>query len=106
MPVLPPARLASACSRPPSFRGIVNARQGAKTGKPFGQRYLYEWWEKACASNGVEGVDLYGGSKHITAVPIRHPADHLDLEELELYIFNLAFECDRFEFIISGGDRF
>ena len=37
---------------------------------------------------------------------IRHPADYLDLEELELYLFNLAFECDRFEFIISGGDRF
>ena len=37
---------------------------------------------------------------------IRQPADYLDLEELELYIFNLAFECDRFEFMISGGDRF
>jgi hypothetical protein len=37
---------------------------------------------------------------------IRHPADYLDLEELELYLFNIAFECDRFEFMISGGDRF
>lgn len=37
---------------------------------------------------------------------IRHPAKYLDLEELELYITTLAFECDRFEFMISGGDRF
>jgi hypothetical protein len=37
---------------------------------------------------------------------IRHPAEYLDVEELELYISALAFECDRFEFLISGGDRF
>lgn len=37
---------------------------------------------------------------------IRHPAEYLDLEEIELYISTLAFECDRFEFMISGGDRF
>ncbi len=35
---------------------------------------------------------------------IRHPAEYLDMEELELYIINLSFECDRFEFLIS--DRF
>ena len=37
---------------------------------------------------------------------IRHPAEYLDVEELELYISALAFECDRFEFLISGGDKF
>jgi hypothetical protein len=37
---------------------------------------------------------------------IRHPAEYLDIEELELYISNLSFECDRFEFLISGEDRF
>jgi len=36
----------------------------------------------------------------------RHPAEYLDIEELELYISNLSFECDRFEFLISGEDRF
>jgi hypothetical protein len=38
--------------------------------------------------------------------PVECCAAKGDLEELELYIFNLAFECDRFEFMISGGDRF
>jgi hypothetical protein len=37
---------------------------------------------------------------------IRHPAEHLDPEELELYITALTFECDRFEYLISGKDRF
>ena len=37
---------------------------------------------------------------------ILHPAEYLDIEELELYITSLSFECDRFEFLISGGDKF
>lgn len=37
---------------------------------------------------------------------IRHPAEHLDPEELELYITTLARECDRFEYLIAGTDKF
>ena len=37
---------------------------------------------------------------------IRHPVDYLDPEELELYITTLAYECDRFEYMISGQDGF
>ena len=37
---------------------------------------------------------------------IRHPAEYLDPEELELYITTLTYECDRFEYLISGSDRF
>jgi len=37
---------------------------------------------------------------------IRHPAQHLDPEELELYITTLARECDRFEYQLGGVDRF
>ena len=37
---------------------------------------------------------------------IRHPKDFLDPEELELYITTLTYECDRFEFLIAGSDRF
>jgi len=37
---------------------------------------------------------------------IRHPADHLDAEELALYVATLARECDRFEYILRGGDWF
>ena len=37
---------------------------------------------------------------------IRHPAKHLDPEELDLYISTLARECDRFEYMIAGMDKF
>jgi len=37
---------------------------------------------------------------------IRHPAKYLDPEELEFYITTLTYECDRFEYLISGSDRF
>jgi hypothetical protein len=37
---------------------------------------------------------------------IRHPAEYLDPEELELYITTLTYECDRFEYLISGSDRY
>jgi len=37
---------------------------------------------------------------------IRHPAEYLDLKELELYVTTLTRECDRFEYLLAGGDRF
>ncbi len=37
---------------------------------------------------------------------IRHPAKHLDENELELYVRVLARECDRFEYLLSGRDRY
>ena len=35
---------------------------------------------------------------------IRHPMDTLDVEELELYVNSLAWDCDRFEYLLSGAD--
>lgn len=37
---------------------------------------------------------------------VRHPADHLDYGELEIYVTTLARECDRFEYLLSGRDIF
>ena len=37
---------------------------------------------------------------------IRHPAEYLDPEELEHYINTLANECDRFEYLLVGKDKF
>lgn len=34
---------------------------------------------------------------------IRHPAAHLDLEELDFYVTTLAYDCDRFEYLVSGS---
>ena len=43
----------------------------AKPGQRFGHDYLYKWWKRACSEAGVEGVDLYGGTKHSTVIYMR-----------------------------------
>ena len=45
-------------------------RSGVEAGAKFGPRYLYKWWKKACLNLGVEGVDLYGGTRHSTATAL------------------------------------
>jgi hypothetical protein len=30
----------------------------------FVRKVLYKYWKKACANPGIEGVDLYGGTRH------------------------------------------
>ena len=36
---------------------------------------------------------------------IRHLADHLDVEELAIYLWMLATEGDRFEYVLTGRDK-
>jgi len=50
------------------FRHIK--RKGQKPGAHFGKDYLYTWWKRACDNLGVEGVDLYGGTRHSTATSL------------------------------------
>jgi len=33
-------------------------------GKQLDAHAFYRWWKKACANLGIEGVDLYGGTRH------------------------------------------
>jgi len=35
---------------------------------------------------------------------IRHPADHLDYDELRCYVLEIAAACDRLEFLLTGRD--
>lgn len=37
----------------------------------FGKRCLYTWWKRACRHIGIEGVDLYGGTRHSSAQYLR-----------------------------------
>jgi len=48
-------------------RGI----KGVTAGERFGEKYLYKWWVKACGNIGIEGVDLYGGTRHSTGRELR-----------------------------------
>ena len=40
-------------------------------GEQLGPRDLYKWRKTACENLGVEGVDLYGGARHSTALALR-----------------------------------
>ena len=44
---------------------------GVEAGRRFGNRYFYKWWKKACKNLGIEGVDLYGGTRHSTVTELR-----------------------------------
>jgi integrase len=65
---------------------------GVKPGERFGDKYLYKWWKRACANLGVQGVDLYGGTRHSTVKELRR---HRTPEEIKLgsmHSTNKAFE--------------
>ncbi|MEJ2285986.1 MAG: phage integrase N-terminal SAM-like domain-containing protein [Desulfobacterales bacterium] len=48
----------------------VSGRSGVKAGEQYGPKYFKKWWDKACTNLGIEGVDLYGGTKHSTATAL------------------------------------
>lgn len=48
----------------------LKSKKGTKAGKQFGPKYFKVWWDKACRNLGIEGVDLYGGTKHSTVTAL------------------------------------
>jgi hypothetical protein len=66
--------------------------KGCTAGEKFGPRYLWKWWKKACGELGIEGVDLYGGTRHSTVTAL---GDELTPEQIKagtLHSTNKAFE--------------
>jgi predicted nucleic acid-binding Zn ribbon protein len=69
------------------YRGIPNlyffrhvkGNGNAKPGTQFGKDYLYKWWKKACSNLGIEGVDLYGGTRHSTATSLSEHFSETDI---------------------------
>ncbi len=61
-------------------------------GQQFGQRYLYKWWKKACKNLGIDGVDLYGGTKHSSAMALREFATPEQIKRAMMTSTNKAFE--------------
>ena len=50
--------------RKPDCINYVPCVSDVAAGQPFGRKYLYKWWEKACLGAKIENVDLYGGTSH------------------------------------------
>ena len=53
----------------PFFRH--NPSYGSVEGRPFGEKYFYKWWKRACSKLGIQDVDLYGGTRHSSARALR-----------------------------------
>lgn len=73
------------------FRHVAGI-SGTRENEPFGARYLYKWWQKACANLGVEGVDLYGGTRHSSAKALRHFCSPEEIKRATMHSTNKAFE--------------
>ena len=56
---------------PLAFDANMPFFRSEKTGQQIGICLLYEAWKRACRRLGIEGVDLYGGTKHSTAMGLR-----------------------------------
>lgn len=65
---------------------------GCKAGQPFGNKYLYKWWVRACENLGIEGVDLYGGTRHSSALGLLDHATPEQIRRATMHSTNKAFE--------------
>ncbi|MFH1674288.1 MAG: hypothetical protein ABIF87_12795 [Pseudomonadota bacterium] len=75
----------------PFFRH-VSGLSGVKAGQQFGPKYLYKWWKKACDNLGIKGVDLYGGTRHSTAIAMKQFATPEQIRKASMHSTNKAFE--------------
>lgn len=65
---------------------------GVTLNEPFGPRYLYKWWIKACENLGIHGVDLYGGTRHSSARALRAYRTPEEIKRATMHTTNKAFE--------------
>ncbi len=66
--------------------------KGVKGGEPFGGSLLFRYWKKARKNLGVEGVDLYGGTKHSSATALRKHRSPEQIKKATMHSSNQAFE--------------
>jgi integrase len=85
----------------PFFRH-VKGLQSIKDGQPFGKKYFYKWWVKACKELGIKGVDMYGGTRHSSAIALRKYRTPEEIKRATMHSTNKAFErgcATRFNFM-------
>ena len=75
----------------PFFRHVEGA-QSKYQGQAFARHYLLRVWKRACAELKIAGVDLYGGTKHSTAMGLREVATFEEVRTMTGHSTNKAFE--------------
>ncbi|BBO89920.1 tyrosine-type recombinase/integrase [Desulfosarcina ovata] len=77
---------------------------GVRAGQKFGDKYLYKWWKKACRNLGIEGLDLYGGTRHSSTTSLREKFTPEEIRSAgTLHTTNKAF--DRYLQINSSDSK-
>ncbi len=65
---------------------------GVKKGQKYGEKYFYKWWKRACKNIGIEGVDLYAGTRHSSAIALREHFSPEQIKQGTMHQTNKAFE--------------
>jgi integrase len=65
---------------------------GVKNGQKYGEKFFYKWWKKACDNLRIEGVDLYGGTRHSSAIALREHFSPEQIKQGTMHQTNKAFE--------------
>lgn len=75
----------------PFFRHGAGIK-GVADNAPFGIKYFYKWWVKACSNLNIEGVDLYGGTRHSSVRALRKYRSPEEIKRAAMSETNKAFE--------------
>ena len=90
----------------PFFRHDASVK-GMPPNTPFGNRILRKVWYRACKKLGIEGVDLYGGTRHSTQQFYRQHMSAEDCMRLSMHTTSKAgaryIELQRRELIGGYG---
>lgn len=65
---------------------------GVKKGQKYGEKLFYKWWKKACNNLEIESVDLYGGTRHSSAIALRKHFSPEQIKQGTMHQTNKAFE--------------
>ena len=83
----------------PFFRH-ESTKGGIKLGGRFSSTFLYRVWQRACHRLGVEGVSLYPGTKHSTAMGYREIYTPEQIQAMTLHSTGAAFR----RYFQTGGE--
>ena len=84
----------------PFFRHERNLKGGVKAGSRLGHRAIYLAWKRACGRMGIEGVSLYPGTKHSTAMGYREICTPEQIMAMTLHRTGAAFR----RYFQTGGE--
>ena len=74
---------------------------GCTPGQRFGEKLFYKWWKRACDNLEIENVDLYGGTRHSSAIALRDHATPEQIKRATMHSTSKAF--DRY-FLVSKSE--